>query len=202
MNEPMPLPEGGAPRIRATGRAGFDVRPASCAAPSSGSVVGFEDDARPQAAWWSLVGGNGEVLGHSEVYHSPGNAARGVDDAERVVITAAHRSGRALYDVLREMDAQDAKWGDQSGHPDGTGRVTTPIADIALHYAHGLANQARSSTQAAADQALTLKVVLAASPGSRELRTELIQAAAVFTQWAAAMDRRPGGLDQQAGGRL
>lgn len=81
-----------APRVRAPGAGGFQV------ATSEGKGT----------PWWRLVGGNGEVLGHSEVYDSISNARRGVEAAERTVIQNAHRAGRTLYDVLREMDTQDA----------------------------------------------------------------------------------------------
>lgn len=184
-----------APRVRADGPGGFHVATA-------------EGKGTP---WWRLVGDNGEILGHSEVYASIANAHRGADTAERTVIVNAHRAGPALWDVLREMDAQDAKWGDQSGHPDGTGGHTLPLYNISAGLltsnARDLAYRARLTTERAATGGdLSWRTILSeevfealAEDDPARLRAELVQVAAVATQWVAAIDRRPGGLAQQGG---
>lgn len=77
-----------APRVRASGPGGFEV-------------ATRRETGTP---WWRLKGVNGEILGHSQTYASLSNAARGVDDAERMVIQQSHEYGPVLWDVLRELD--------------------------------------------------------------------------------------------------
>jgi hypothetical protein len=111
-----------------------------------------------------------------------------------------------LAEVADERSRQDAKWGEQN-HPDGTGPKSTPVAEIVRgpangivnrHYAFGLASNAKSVTdEHAADGTVTFRDILLeevfaamAESDPEKLRTELIQVAAVATQWVEAIDRR------------
>mgnify|MGYP001809808410 CR=1 FL=1 len=113
-----------------------------------------------------------------------------------------------LGDVVAERDRQDAKWGQQN-HPDGTGRAHRPLDAIASQssYFHAtnrfgdaddLAAAAKRATDVAAGDGrvtwadILLEEVFEALAESDpvELRAELIQVAAVATQWAEAIDRR------------
>lgn len=101
-----------------------------------------------------------------------------------------------LDDIRAERAAQNAKWGEQN-HPDGTG------ADIWWNLtgpAHAVRDTARHLTDAHAEgiggpltwlDILREEVGEAFAEGDPEkLRTELIQVAAVATQWVEAIDRR------------
>lgn len=81
------------PRVRRPGPGGFHV-----ATPGGKGTP-----------WWRLVGDNGEILGHSEVYASIANAARGADDAERTAIRNAHPAGPQMYDALLVLDELSAE---------------------------------------------------------------------------------------------
>jgi hypothetical protein len=106
----------------------------------------------------------------------------------------------ALAHVENELYRQDEKWGEQN-HPDGTGRDCCPNewtiggSDTALE----LAEYAKEDNAAAVGRGdLTWRGILleevwealAEPEGSDELRTELIQVAAVAVQWVRAIDRR------------
>jgi len=93
----------------------------------------------------------------------------------------------ALNAVSVERHAQDQKWGVQN-HPDGTG----------AGYSKELADTAREATQIAAENGfLTWRHILTeefyeaiAECRVDQLRTELIQVAAVAVAWVEAIDRR------------
>lgn len=110
-----------------------------------------------------------------------------------------------LAEVAAERERQNTKWGEQN-HPNGTGPKTTPMAEIVRgpanaivnrHYAFGLMYQAKSATDAhAAAGTVTYADILLeevfealAESDPVKLRTELIQCAAVATQWVEAIDR-------------
>jgi hypothetical protein len=108
-----------------------------------------------------------------------------------------------LHEILQERLRQNEKWGEQN-HPDGTGPETTPIAEIMRgtvvnsHYALGLSFQAKSTTdEHAAVGTVTFSDILLeevfealAESDPAKLRAELVQVAAVATQWVEAIDRR------------
>lgn len=144
-----------APRVRADGPGGFKVATAT-------------GHGHP---WWRLVGDNGEVLGHSETYHSLSNARRGVDTAERTVITNAHPAGGVLYEVLREMDEQER--------------------DVQELDAEGLGGDAKFLRYL---MTAVLSDLVAGKP-SATLRPVLVELAAVLVRYLEAGDAldRPGG---------
>lgn len=90
-------------------------------------------------------------------------------------------------DVRGEIERQDEKWGEQN-HPDGTG---SPMDA-------GIANLCRGDVDLATEAGeLTWRLIATeefaealAETDPDKLRAELIQCAAVFMQWAAAIDRR------------
>ncbi|KOX45283.1 hypothetical protein ADL19_23445 [Streptomyces purpurogeneiscleroticus] len=105
-----------------------------------------------------------------------------------------------LDEVARERVAQDEKWGEQN-HPDGTG----PREVFQVRYMHELARDTRRATDAAAGKTpglehhgpLTWRHILLeevfealAEEKPAELRTELVQVAAVAAAWVEALDRR------------
>ena len=102
----------------------------------------------------------------------------------------AERGGSAvevLADVYDEINRQDAKWGDQSKHPDGTQRPSDAL----------VANWTRQETQDAFAvgrgtwrNILDEEVAEAYAETGPELSTELVQVAAVAVQWRAAQARR------------
>jgi len=99
---------------------------------------------------------------------------------------------RLLADVGAEMGAQDAQWGEQN-HPDGTGGDAALLGRSMLW----LRDTMRRACQDAAKRgectwllvALEEVFEAAAETDPVALRTEVVQAAAVFTQWAGAIDR-------------
>lgn len=105
----------------------------------------------------------------------------------------------ALGDVHAERLRQDEKWGEQN-HPDGTGPRSRPLHDwgISSARAETLATLFTDATDAAAKRGeVTWRHILLeevfealAEADPAKLRTELIQVAAVATQWAEAIDRR------------
>lgn len=100
----------------------------------------------------------------------------------------------ALEEVAAERARQDVKWGQQN-HPDGTG-VEAEV--VPLWMAEDFADWAKATTDAAASAGnvtwrdILLEEVAEAFAESDvdRLRTELIQVAAVATQWVEAIDRR------------
>ncbi|MBD3753439.1 MAG: hypothetical protein IE935_13740 [Micrococcales bacterium] len=123
----------------------------------------------------------------------------------------AASTGSVLDEVARERARQDAKWGEQN-HPDGSGpRVSlmSPILGapsdkwgdrVGVHLA--LMRELRDNAVATTDQRavtgeLTWRDILLeevfeafAEEDPARLRAELIQVAAVATQWVEAIDRR------------
>lgn len=112
-----------------------------------------------------------------------------------------------LDEVAAERERQNAKWGEQN-HPNGTGPQATPLRGILFDgpvipengckkYALGLSYLAKGSTDAAAAAgAVTFADILLeevfealAEEDPAKLRTELIQVAAVATQWVESIDR-------------
>jgi hypothetical protein len=91
-----------------------------------------------------------------------------------------------LGEVASERAAQDAKWGEQN-HPNGTGDAVAQL----------LAEQAKAITDKAAKQGtITYADILEeefweaiAEADPANLRTELIQVAAVAVAWVEALDR-------------
>lgn len=111
-----------------------------------------------------------------------------------------------LGEVLDERRRQDEKWGEQN-HPDGTGEHSMPLSRIVFHRpaapggrhcASELALLAKEATDRAAragmvtwtDILLEEVFEALAEDDSDKLRTELVQIAAVATQWVEAIDRR------------
>ncbi|WP_408895916.1 hypothetical protein ACJ5H2_13445 [Nocardioides sp. R1-1] len=93
---------------------------------------------------------------------------------------------RVLSEVGRERDAQHAKWGEQN-HPDGTG------VDYDLH--RDMARLQCEQNHAAGHGSwldILLEEVYEAAAGDdvTNLRTELLQVAAVAVAWVEAIDRR------------
>lgn len=95
---------------------------------------------------------------------------------------------KVLREVAAERKAQDARWGDQGGLPDGTGGPLE--ADIAAC--------ARDMCESAASNgACTWRLILSeefaeaiAENDPERLREELIQVAAVAVAWVEAINRR------------
>lgn len=95
-----------------------------------------------------------------------------------------------MMDVADEMDRQDAKWGDQSHLPNGTGSIG--YRHLADHYRQ-VCDAAFESGSAAWNDILLEEVFEAlAESDPAKLRAELIQAAAVIVQWVAAIDKTEG----------
>lgn len=111
---------------------------------------------------------------------------------------AAGPDDRILESVLAERRAQHSKWGEQN-HPDGTGPQTTPLGH--RHVASDLALSAKLSTDRATRQGVLTWVDILleevfealAEDDPDELRSELIQIAAVAVAWVGAIDRRRDG---------
>lgn len=98
---------------------------------------------------------------------------------------------KALCDVADERRAQDEKWGEQN-HLDGTG--TEPDDKAKADQARAITNRrAKAGTLTWRDIAREEVYEAFAEVDEVKLRAELIQAAAVFTAWAEAIDRRNSG---------
>lgn len=103
----------------------------------------------------------------------------------------------ALADVKAERARQDQKWGEQN-HPDGTGNPgDAHRATLAKAYTDMAARNGRVTWR----DILNEEVAEAfAESDTAALRTELVQVAAVATQWVQAIDRRTtspdGGADR------
>lgn len=112
---------------------------------------------------------------------------------------------KVLSEVAAERARQDKKWGEQN-HPSGTGAEVEVLRPLAYQHGYGintspaknLAAAAKLSTDDAAKRGrvtfadILLEEVfeaLAEDPNSTALRTELVQVAAVATQWVEAIDR-------------
>ena len=102
----------------------------------------------------------------------------------------AERGGSAveiLADVYDEIRRQDAKWGDQSTHPDGTQQ---PEDNYLANYTRGETQTAFAEGRGTWRHILDEEVAEAYAETGPELSTELIQVAAVAVQWRAAQARR------------
>lgn len=96
----------------------------------------------------------------------------------------------AMMDVADEMDRQDAKWGDQSHLPNGTGfREWAALAD---YYRNSCDAAFARGDGTWADILLEEVYEALAESDPDKLRAELIQVAAVAAQWAAAIDKTEG----------
>lgn len=117
----------------------------------------------------------------------------------------------ALADVREERARQNSKWGEQN-HPDGTGPDVSPLVGIgqatprsafrdfvveiltaeqlALYATKATDTNAHRGTVTWADILLEEVFEALAESNTLPLRTELIQVAAVATQWVEAIDRR------------
>lgn len=116
----------------------------------------------------------------------------------------------ALDDIRAERARQDAKWGEQN-HPDGTGPLVQPLAgvygvvaesSIAITLARVFTQRTnhrfsgdddtdpRDRPGTWADILLEEVFEALAEEDVDALRRELIQVAAVASQWAEAIDRR------------
>lgn len=91
-------------------------------------------------------------------------------------------------EVIHERKRQNAKWGQQR-HPDGTGADRARVFADAMRRVVDHASETGTTTWAA----ILLEEVaeaMAEQPGSPNLRTELLQIAAVCQQWVEAIDHR------------
>lgn len=96
-------------------------------------------------------------------------------------------AGSALLEISRERARQDAKWGEQN-HPDGTGGKP---AELARDLAQADTDRAAKRHECTWRHILNEEVREAfAETDPTALRTELVQVAAVATQWVEAIDRR------------
>ncbi len=103
----------------------------------------------------------------------------------------AERGGSAvevLADVYDEINRQDAKWGDQSEHPDGTHPSRHRQAEA--NYVRLQCQQAFAEGRGTWRHILQEEVAEAYAETGAELSTELVQVAAVAVQWRAAQARR------------
>jgi hypothetical protein len=151
-------------------------------------------------------------------YLPPGEAPPagigGMDSSFRQIASVAFRGGwhaarelparppspRAgvLAEVLRERAAQDAKWGEQN-HPDGTGPLLPwPLSQLRAETARDMIRDAvddDARTGRSTWRLILLEEVAEAlaEDDPAALRRELVQVAAIATQWAEAIDRRPAG---------
>ncbi|WP_159622695.1 hypothetical protein [Ruania rhizosphaerae] len=107
----------------------------------------------------------------------------------------------ALADVLAERGRQDQKWGEQN-HPDGTGAATITLystdpnldfrtaAELATIFTRKTDENAMNGKVTWRDILLEEVFEALAEADPAALRTELVQIAAVATQWVQAIDRR------------
>ena len=94
-----------------------------------------------------------------------------------------------LADVYDEIQRQDAKWGDQSQHPDGT--ADEPAFDtMCADNARRVCQQAFAEGRGTWRHILQEEVAEAYAETGAELSIELVQVAAVAVQWRAAQARR------------
>lgn len=93
-----------------------------------------------------------------------------------------------LAEIYGEIGRQDAKWGDQSQHPDGTGGGLDIIdADLVRKRCQKAFRKGRGTWRHILDEEVAEAY---GAVGPRALAGELLQVAAVATQWAAAVERR------------
>lgn len=124
------------------------------------------------------------------------------------ITTQERTMSNVLHDILQERHRQNEKW-DEQNHPDGTGPNELPLLEVWYHddndcspledsSAKDLAKAATKSTDEGhgsgygtwADILLEEVFEALAESDPAKLRTELIQVAAVATQWVEAIDRR------------
>lgn len=116
-----------------------------------------------------------------------------------VAALTARAAGGVLTEVAAERASQDAKWGPQN-HPDGTGPHIRPLGrtDINLDLRTGAELAWIFQRRCQANETPNWRDILleevfeaVAEDSSANLRTELIQVAAVAVAWVQAIDRRP-----------
>lgn len=117
--------------------------------------------------------------------------AAGVTIVDPDAVMAADPTETALADVAAERRAQDTKWGPQN-HPDGTGIRHLPLAPLMRDYARTLCDGEHKAGRGTWEMILAEEFwEAAAEEDPAQLRTELIQVAAVAVAWVEAIDRRP-----------
>lgn len=111
---------------------------------------------------------------------------------------------KVLVQIAEERERQDLKWGEQN-HRDGTGGQPDLFAPDSFAFVHMLAMRKsaadgarRMCDEAANDGCVTWRDILReeteeafAEHDPIKLREELVQVAAVCTNWIEAIDRRP-----------
>lgn len=148
---------------------------------------------------------NRAALAFCEAPDSPTDACELCRDDALAALRALRADRTAVHSVIAEVaeerERQNAKWGEQN-HPNGTGPDGLLLDDVADHR-HGirrfetLRNDAIVQTDIrATDGTVTFADILLeevfealAEEDPAKLRTELIQVAAVATQWVEAIDR-------------
>lgn len=144
------------------------------------------------------------ICGWTGKLFSPGSDQHRDHQAQELA-TALAGTGDARGVILDKIDAertrQNTKWGEQN-HPDGTGPTSIPLQSIEGGHLARYANEmARLATEATDEHAAKGRVTWAdilleevfealAESDVPALRTELIQIAAVATQWVEAIERR------------
>lgn len=104
---------------------------------------------------------------------------------------------RVLTEIHHERERQNAKWGEQN-HPDGTGPTHGLTRPGWPNSYPQIANDIRNAVDhAATNGESTWSLILLeevfealAEEDPQRLRRELVQVAAVATQWVEAIDRR------------
>ena len=106
--------------------------------------------------------------------------------------TQTLETGRVLADIRAERSRQREKHGDQTHLPDGTGSA------VAKHLAKVYRKQCQDNAFDTGDGTVSFQDILLeevwealAEADPAALRKELIQVAAVATQWVEAIDQRP-----------
>jgi hypothetical protein len=94
-----------------------------------------------------------------------------------------------LHDVRKERDAQDAQWGSNRDHPDGTG--IGHYQEMATYYRAICQRHADQGTVTWTDIFLEEVYEVLAESDPAKIRAELIQAIAVGAAWVEGIDRRP-----------
>jgi hypothetical protein len=105
------------------------------------------------------------------------------------VVSIGDKVVSVLGEIAVERARQDAKWGEQN-HPDGTGQPhSIDKARIARNRCQYAALRGVVTWEHILDEEVREAF---AETDTAALRAELIQVAAVATQWVEAIDRRAG----------
>lgn len=93
----------------------------------------------------------------------------------------------ALEDVRKEVERQEGKWGEQN-HPDGTSKEKYGwMMELAKLHCNKLHQEQKTDWAAVLFEEFYEAL---AEENSSDLRTELIQVAAVAVSWVKALDRK------------